>query len=64
MVAKVGVPLEDVMCMVAETPARIMGVIDRKGTIERGKDADILLLGHDIDLEGVMSMGKMVAIDA
>lgn len=64
MVTKVGIPLADVMCMVAETPARIMGVVDRKGTLERGKDADILLFSQDMELEGVMSMGRIVPVDA
>ena len=64
MVTKVGIHLADVMCMVAETPARIMGVVDRKGTLERGKDADILLFSQDMELEGVMSMGRIVPVDA
>ena len=62
MVTKVGIPLADVMRMVAETPARIMGVIDRKGTLERGKDADILLLDRNIDLKSVVSMGREVLV--
>ena len=35
------IPLAEVIRMVSETPARIMGVFDRKGSIEPGKDADL-----------------------
>ena len=42
MVQKAEIPLEDAIRMASETPARIMGVLDRKGTLERGKDADIM----------------------
>ena len=47
MVQKAEIPLADVIRMVSETPARIMGVLDRKGTLERGKDADIIALDRD-----------------
>ena len=54
------IPLHDACRMVAETPARIMGIYDRKGSLQRGKDADILLLDSDINLRGVYSMGEFV----
>ena len=37
-----------------------MGIYDRKGSLQRGKDADILLLDNDINLRGVYSMGAFV----
>lgn len=54
------VPLYDVCRMISETPAKIMGVYDRKGSLERGKDADILLLDKNLDVRAVWAMGKMV----
>ena len=36
--------------MASETPAKIMGVFDRKGSIEEGKDADIIVFDKDINL--------------
>ena len=54
------VPLFDVIRMISETPSKIMGVYDRKGSLERGKDADILLLDKDLNVAAVWSMGKMV----
>lgn len=44
VVQKAEIPLEDAVRMASETPARIMGVYDRKGSLQKGKDADILVL--------------------
>ena len=59
-VRQAGIPLHDVVRMASETPARIMGIYDRKGSIQRGKDADILLFDDNIDLHAVYAMGKRV----
>ena len=61
-VQKAGIPLEDVARMASETPARIMGVYDRKGSLERGKDADIMMYDADLNLTGVVQMGREVAL--
>lgn len=60
MVQKAEIPLEDAIRMSSETPARIMGVADRKGTLQRGKDADIVLLDRDLNVRAVWAMGKLV----
>ena len=60
MTFKAEVPLFDVCRMISETPAKIMGVYDRKGSLERGKDADILLLDKDLDVRAVWAMGNLV----
>lgn len=54
------IPMVDVFRMVSETPAKIMGIFDRKGSIEEGKDADIMMFDDDIDLTYVMLMGNEV----
>lgn len=54
------IPMVDVFRMVSETPAKIMGIFDRKGSIEEGKDADIMMFDDDIDLTYVMQMGNEV----
>ena len=53
-----GFKLEEACRMISETPARIMGIFDRKGSLEEGKDADMLLLDEDLQLQGVWAMGK------
>ncbi len=60
MVQKAGVPLADAVRMAAETPARLMGVDDRKGSLCRGKDADIVVLDRKLNVRAVWSMGKLV----
>ncbi|MDY3786750.1 MAG: amidohydrolase family protein [Prevotella sp.] len=37
-----------------------MGVFDRKGSIEEGKDADLMVFDKDINLTYVMQMGKEI----
>lgn len=54
------IPMIDVFRMVSETPAKIMGIFNRKGSIEEGKDADIMMFDDDIDLTYVMQMGNVV----
>ena len=61
-VQKAGLPLEDVARMTSETPARIMGVSDKKGSIENGKDADIMMYDKDLNLTGVVQMGREIPV--
>lgn len=60
MVQIAGIPLEDASRMASETPARIMGILDRKGTLEKGKDADFLFMDADLNLKAVYTMGRKV----
>ncbi|KAB5098400.1 amidohydrolase family protein, partial [Bacteroides thetaiotaomicron] len=60
MVQNAEIPLADAVRMASETPARIMGVLDRKGTLERGKDADIIALDRDLNVRAVWAMGQLV----
>ena len=59
-IQKANIPMEDTFRMASETPAKIMGVFDRKGSIEEGKDADIIVFDKDINLTYVMQMGNEV----
>lgn len=59
-VQQAGIPMEDSCRMISETPAKIMGVYDRKGSLEKGKDADIIFFDKDQELTFVMQMGRIV----
>lgn len=59
-VEQAGIPLEDAIRMSSETPARIMGVLDRKGSLEIGKDADICVYDKGIQLQAVIQQGRIV----
>lgn len=60
MVKKANIPLEDAVRMASETPARIIGIADRKGTLQKGKDADIVILDKDTNVRCVFSYGEIV----
>ena len=57
---KAGIPLGDAINMVSETPARIMGVDDRKGSLQKDKDADLLILDHDLNIRAAWAMGNLI----
>lgn len=60
MVQKADIPLADAVRMASETPARIMGVYDRKGSLQKGKDADIMVMDDDLKIRAVWSMGRLI----
>jgi N-acetylglucosamine-6-phosphate deacetylase len=60
LVQKAEIPLEDAIRMASETPAKIMGVYDRKGSLEKDKDADIVILDDNLNVRAVWAMGKVV----
>jgi N-acetylglucosamine-6-phosphate deacetylase len=60
MVFTAGVPVADAVKMMTATPASIMGVADRKGSIAAGKDADIVIFDEGINVEFVMIKGNIV----
>ncbi|ODS80659.1 MAG: N-acetylglucosamine-6-phosphate deacetylase [Cytophagaceae bacterium SCN 52-12] len=55
-----GVNLREAVRMASTTPARIMGVLDRKGTIQAGKDADIVIFDNDIHIKHTIVGGKLI----
>jgi N-acetylglucosamine-6-phosphate deacetylase len=56
----VGVPLAEAVRMMTATPARIIGVGSSKGSLEEGKDADIILFDADINVGLTMIGGRVV----
>lgn len=60
MVQRADIPLADAVRMASETPARLMGVDDRKGSLQRGKDADILVLDRNQRVRAVWAAGRLV----
>ncbi|MBB3838862.1 N-acetylglucosamine-6-phosphate deacetylase [Runella defluvii] len=60
MITMANVPLLDAVRMASTTPARIMGVSDRKGSLAKGKDADIVIFDENINVGMTMVGGKVV----
>jgi len=55
-----GLPLEDVSRMLSLTPARLCGVADRKGSLEAGKDADIVVMTPEFSVQTVIIGGEII----
>ena len=58
------VPLIDAVRMMTITPARIMGVDDKKGSIAIGKYADLVLFDDNITVDTVIIGGRALDADA
>lgn len=53
-------PLEEILPTLTENPAKEMGLWERKGSIETGKDADLVLLDDDANIVHVFARGRQV----
>ena len=60
MASKVGVPLPKAIQMASFNPARSIGIDDKKGSLEPGKDADIVILNKNLETELTIVAGKIV----
>jgi len=60
MVELAGLPIETVIPMATEVPARILGVSNRKGRLESGYDADVVVLSPKFEVERVFARGAEV----
>lgn len=55
-----GIPLHDAARMASETPARVLGLGNRKGRLSPGFDADVLLLDEALQAKSVWVRGTAV----
>ena len=55
-----GVSLTDAVRMITKTPAEIMNIADRKGSLAVGKDADIVIFDENIFVQTTMVKGKII----
>lgn len=62
MIQLAEVPLVDVIKMISLTPAKVMQIDHKKGSITPGKDADIIVFDDNINVQMVMVQGD-IALD-
>ena len=55
-----GVTIEQAVKMASANPARVMGILDKKGTLEVGKDADIVIFDDNINVAATIVCGRKV----
>jgi len=60
MIRMADVPLLEAVRMMTATPARILQVADKKGSITVGKDADLVIFDSEINIEMTMVKGKVI----
>lgn len=53
-----GKNLTELLPLLTENPAKLIGVYDRIGSIEPGKDADLVVLGADLQVEQTFVKGE------
>ena len=51
-------PVQDVVQAISANPAKLLGLYDRVGSLEPGKDADVVVLDAAFTLKGVMRKGE------
>ena len=54
------IPLTDALQMMTSTPARIMGVGNRKGTLTPGYDADLVIMDRQYNVRLTIVNGRIV----
>jgi beta-aspartyl-dipeptidase (metallo-type) len=60
MLLEAGLSMEDSLKIVAANPARRVGLFESKGSLEAGKDADLLILGRKLNIEAVLAKGRLM----
>jgi N-acetylglucosamine-6-phosphate deacetylase len=60
MVTKAGISLFQAVQMASYNPAKRLGIEDRKGSLEPGKDADVVILNKNLEAELTMVSGNIV----
>ncbi|WP_158798884.1 N-acetylglucosamine-6-phosphate deacetylase [Pedobacter sp. L105] len=60
MIKLADVPLIEAVRMITKTPASIMGIADKKGTLTPGKDADLVIFDEQINIKTTIINGKVI----
>ena len=56
-----GIPLADAVTAAAVNPAKVLGIYNRLGSLDIGKEANVAVLDEHLDLKAVLYHGEVVA---
>ena len=56
-----GIPLADAVTAAAVNPAKVLGIYDRVGSLDTGKDANVAVLDENLNLKAVLFHGSVAA---
>jgi len=59
-IERLGLSLRDSVHMATLTPATVVGVHGRKGSLEAGKDADVIIMDRNANVQLTMARGQVV----
>jgi N-acetylglucosamine-6-phosphate deacetylase len=54
------IPLEEAVSMMTESPARVLGIDKHKGSLQPGKDADIIIFDENINIKHTIISGNVI----
>ena len=60
LLVKTGLSLEESLKIVTANPAKRVGLFESKGGLAPGKDADLLILGPDLEIDSVIAKGRLM----
>jgi len=60
LLVKAGLSLEDSLKIVTANPAMRVGLFESKGSLESGKEADLLILDGNLNIESVLAKGRLM----
>ena len=63
MVRDAGCSISEAVMMISGNPARVMGLSDRKGSIEPGKDADIVVFDDNVNVVHTIVGGRKLELN-
>ena len=63
MVREAGCSISEAVMMISGNPARVMGLSDRKGSIEPGKDADIVVFDDNVNVVHTIVGGRKLELN-